>query len=43
MIIWGNHSDSQYPDFHHATIDGKSAQEVINDEDWLKGEFITKV
>ena len=22
VIIWGNHSTSQYPDFHHATIDG---------------------
>ena len=25
MIIWGNHSATQYPDLHHATVDGKPA------------------
>ena len=25
MIIWGNHSATQYPDIHHATIAGKAA------------------
>lgn len=41
--IWGNHSATQYPDFTHATINGKSAAEVIGDEAWLKGEFIETV
>ena len=43
MTIWGNHSATQYPDFYNATIDGKPATEVITDEAWLKGEFITTV
>ncbi|MCW5589749.1 MAG: malate dehydrogenase [Legionellales bacterium] len=43
MIIWGNHSATQYPDFYHATIHNKSAVEVINDEAWLKNEFIPMV
>ena len=43
MTIWGNHSATQYPDFFNAKIDGKSAAEVITDNDWLKSEFITTV
>ncbi len=42
-IIWGNHSATQYPDFYNAKIGGKSAAEVINDEAWLQGEFISTV
>lgn len=43
MAIWGNHSATQYPDFFHAQIFGKPVPEVIDDHDWLKGEFITTV
>ena len=43
MTIWGNHSSTQYPDFYNAKIDGKSANEVIGDEKWLKGDFIAAV
>lgn len=43
MIIWGNHSATQYPDFYTAQIAGQSAAAVINDEAWLKGEFISTV
>src|SRR6201995_5025916 len=43
MTIWGNHSATQYPDFYNAKIDGKSANEVIKDETWLKETFITPV
>ena len=42
-LIWGNHSATQVPDFVHATIDGKSAADVIGDEAWLTGEFFTTV
>ncbi|SFJ11348.1 malate dehydrogenase [Planctomicrobium piriforme] len=38
--IWGNHSATQYPDFFHATIDGKPAVDVIKDDKWLQTEFI---
>jgi malate dehydrogenase len=43
VAIWGNHSSTQYPDFTHAKIGGKAATEVIKDEAWLKGEFISSV
>merc|ERR1712083_539282 len=43
LIIWGNHSATQYPDTHHATINGKPLRQVVNDDKYLDGEFITKV
>ncbi len=43
MTIWGNHSATQYPDFYNAKIDGKSAADVIKDENWLKNDFIATV
>ena len=33
VIIWGNHSNTQYPDWHHATIAGQPAAKVVNDKD----------
>lgn len=41
--IWGNHSATQYPDFYHATINGKPATDAITDHEWLKGDFISTV
>jgi malate dehydrogenase len=43
MAIWGNHSATQFPDFYHAKIDGKSAEAVIADLPWLQTEFISIV
>ena len=43
MIIWGNHSATQYPDFYNAKIGKKAAHEVIGDTQWLQGEFIQTV
>ncbi len=43
MIIWGNHSAKQFPDFTHAKISGKKAQDVIKDEAWFKGTFVPTV
>lgn len=43
MIIWGNHSSTQYPDFYHAKIQGKAAMDVVHDEAWLRNEFIPLV
>jgi malate dehydrogenase len=42
MTIWGNHSATQYPDIHHATVGGKPATGLVN-ESWLTGEFIPTV
>jgi len=43
VTIWGNHSATQYPDFYNARINGRPATDVIQDEAWLQGEFITSV
>jgi malate dehydrogenase len=43
MNIWGNHSATQFPDFYHATINGAPVPEIIEDHDWLRGEFIETV
>src|SRR6187402_856913 len=43
LAIWGNHSATQYPDFYNARIDGRPVPEVINDTEWLQGEFIKTV
>ncbi len=42
MTIWGNHSATQYPDMHHASVGGKPALEMI-DQAWLANEFIPLV
>jgi malate dehydrogenase len=43
LAIWGNHSSTQFPDAWHARIGGRPAPEVIDDEEWLRGEFIASV
>ena len=42
MIIWGNHSATQYPDIHHATVGGTPALDQV-DQAWLADEFIPVV
>ncbi len=42
MIIWGNHSATQYPDIAHATIAGRPTTEVVP-RDWYREEFIPTV
>lgn len=43
VAIWGNHSSTQVPDFSNATINGKPVTEIITDQAWLEGDFITTV
>lgn len=40
MVIWGNHSSTQVPDFEHVRISGKPIADVITDSKWLQQEFI---
>ena len=40
MTIWGNHSNTQYPDFTNAKINGKPATETITDRGWLETTFV---
>ncbi|HTV78543.1 MAG TPA: malate dehydrogenase [Steroidobacteraceae bacterium] len=42
MIIWGNHSATQYPDVSHATVGGKPAKGLV-DQKWLDETFIPVV
>ena len=43
MTIWGNHSATQYPDIFHAEVDGKNAEELVNDQAWIADTFIPTV
>jgi malate dehydrogenase len=40
VTIWGNHSNTQYPDFTNARIKGRPATEVITDRNWLENVFV---
>lgn len=40
MTIWGNHSNTQFPDFTNAKINGKPATSVITDRAWLETAFV---
>jgi malate dehydrogenase len=42
MIIWGNHSATQYPDLHHALVSGNDAMKDL-DMDWYNDTFIPTV
>ncbi len=43
MIVWGNHSGTQYPDLDHAEIRGKLVREMLPDQGWVEKEFIPTV
>ena len=42
LCIWGNHSATQYPDIHSATVAGAHAMSLV-DMDWYTGDFIPQV
>jgi malate dehydrogenase len=42
MIIWGNHSATQYPDISHALVAGKSAASLV-ERSWVEQTFIPTV
>jgi malate dehydrogenase len=42
MVVWGNHSSTQYPDISYATVDGEPAKNKVDDT-WYKNEFIPTV
>ena len=42
MTVWGNHSNTQYPDISNATVGGKAASELV-DQAWLEENFIPTV
>ena len=42
MIIWGNHSATQYPDIHHCLSEGSPAIDQV-DQAWMNDDFIPTV
>jgi malate dehydrogenase len=42
LAVWGNHSATQYPDITHATVNGTSATELV-DQAWIEEDFIPTV
>ena len=42
VFIWGNHSNTMYPDPRFAKVDGKSVVELFDNE-WLQGAFLDTV
>ncbi|KAF8773153.1 Malate dehydrogenase like protein [Argiope bruennichi] len=47
IIIWGNHSSTQYPDVSHAVVNingsVSSVPDAVKDDAYLQGDFITTV
>ncbi|HET7334484.1 MAG TPA: malate dehydrogenase [Rhizomicrobium sp.] len=42
VVVWGNHSTTQYPDLYHATVGGKPALDQV-DAKWYEDTFIPTV
>jgi malate dehydrogenase len=42
VVIWGNHSATQFPDLNHAKVGGAKALSRVS-EDWYRQEFIPNV
>jgi len=48
VVIWGNHSSTQYPDVSHGYVEDATGHhvpvaEAVKDQAWLQNEFITTV
>ncbi|EWM15696.1 malate dehydrogenase [Kutzneria sp. 744] len=43
LVIWGNHSATQYPDLSHAVVGDRNALELVDDQEWVANTFIPTV
>jgi len=43
VAVWGNHSPTMYPDIRFATIGGRPAPSVVNDDAWYRDTYIPTV
>jgi malate dehydrogenase len=43
LVVWGNHSSTQYPDFYNANIDGKPVTDFVKDHAWLENNFVDAI
>lgn len=42
VVVWGNHSSTQYPDLHHTLVKTESAMDLVEQE-WYENDFIPTV
>lgn len=43
MIVWGNHSNTQFPDLSHATVSNEKVTSLLADAAWIENHFIPTV
>jgi malate dehydrogenase len=43
MTIWGNHSNTQFPDLFHCEVGGRRAYDAVGDHDWYVDQYIPTV
>ena len=43
MGVWGNHSPTMFPDLFNAQVNGKTAIEVVGDQEWYENDFLPTV
>ena len=43
MGVWGNHSPTMFPDLFNAKVNGKTAIEVVGDQEWYENDFLPTV
>jgi len=44
LIVWGNHSDNQFPDVFHCKVDGKRIQDVFDyNPEWLHTTYVESI
>ena len=43
MTIWGNHSNTQYPDLFHCEVNGGTAWDAVGDPAWIEETYIPTV
>ncbi|MBV7281830.1 malate dehydrogenase [Corynebacterium sp. TAE3-ERU30] len=42
MVVWGNHSATQFPDITYATVNGEKVSDLV-DHEWYVNEFVPRV
>jgi malate dehydrogenase len=43
MVVWGNHSSTQYPDLSHSEVGGRKVLGELKDRDWIESTFVPTV
>jgi malate dehydrogenase len=43
LVVWGNHSPTMFPDIRFATIGGRPAKTLVNDDAWYRDAYIPTV